>query len=278
MYATLKQSVSMNDEIVSMCFDHNSNQLFFCYLYGGNHIYDLNYSQLPKHDNKYHSSFVPRNINSKTICMQPITHNIVICDKDEHIVQLINTESRVLLFEIGSKGQPGKGETNLYYPTDVGCDQWSRIFVCDYINHRIQVYNEYGRHLHEFGRKMFAINYFNNIHVHDHCKQVLVANRFSNQVHIWSHDNCSKPIFLSNMYLENNRALSICSNPYKYHEVIIASAHDIFVFDNRNNQCIKRINDQVHDYNYISKICMNEIDGTLLVADYITIKLLSLNK
>lgn len=201
-----------------------------------------------------HSDWRPK------ICIQPYTRNMIVSDYYTNgKIHVIDLESREKLFFIEKENISG-----------VCCDKKGNILIADTCNNRVQVLNEYGRYMTEFG--IGKHKYIDDVHVHDSMKQVLVAEYITNQVSIWNYDLCNQSFCIASIPT-NDTCKSVYTNPLNQHAIIIATLHGICIYDNRKYQLIQKINFSEH---YIYDICVNEINGDLLMADYNHIKQFSM--
>ena len=83
------------------------------------------------------------------IAIHPLNHQIYVADKENHRIQVLNSDL-TFFSSFGGKGC-NNGEFN--YPHAVSIDREGNVYVADSYNHRIQVFTVDGEYLRQFGKE-----------------------------------------------------------------------------------------------------------------------------
>ncbi len=217
------------------------------------------------------------------MCIQPFTCNLLVCDPWNHRIQIFNNNNNnssspySFSYQIGSTTEIGSEEIGeFYYPQGLCCDNQGHIIVSDSWNYRIQEFNENGRFLHSFGSEGSSFDQFdrpNSVCFDKEHHQLLISDCYNKRVSIWSHDSSSKPQPISCIQL-NNLCYSVCIDPLRNHQIVVGTNYNVFVYDNRTYKVTQTLGtgskkgSELGEFNYVTGLCVNEDDGSLIVVDY----------
>lgn len=258
-----------------ICYDEINELIVASSLH---HIEIFNYQTL-ECDLKFgdHGS-APGQFNYPTgLCVQPFTRNLLICNSFNNHVQAFTIEKDPYTcsfsYQIGSTtGNESEEMGQFNNPRGICCDEKGHIIVADTWNHRIQEFNENGRHLHSFGCKGSSFDQFNDpwgICFDKEHHQLLITDYVNKRVSIWSHDSSSKPQPISRIEF-NASCFSVCTDPLRNHQIVVGTRINILVYDNRNHkllQTFSRYDSKFCDFDLVTGLCVNEDDGSLIVVD-----------
>ena len=88
------------------------------------------------------------------LCYQPCSHHLLVCDSENHRVQILNEEGTQHLGSIGNANRfasVSEGEFNR--PMSVACKFDGSICVSDTFNDRVQLFDARGVHIRQFGSR-----------------------------------------------------------------------------------------------------------------------------
>ena len=105
------------------------------------------------------------------LAIQPITHHVLVCDVDNHRIQVMAEDEdeeksghghHHHVYSIGdaSKAEPSL-DGGFNRPFGVDCQSNGDIAVADCDNHRVQLFDSAGRYLHKFGTEGDQDDQFN---------------------------------------------------------------------------------------------------------------------
>lgn len=126
-------------------------------------IVDQGNHRLQLHANKTYKSFggygsEHQKLNTPHDVVVDLEGNLLVSDMNNHRIQKWSTSGDWTDFEPDALGctrfgSKGSGDTQLLFPHGLAIDIENNVLVCDYGNHRVQMFNSSGAHLRYFGKK-----------------------------------------------------------------------------------------------------------------------------
>ena len=189
---------------------------------------------------------------------------------DEHRLQVFDGDSFNHLFSIGSD-QQGNQSSQFNDPRGVDCNPQGDMIVADTDNHRMQIFDVKGKHLHSFGSQGSNNNQFS--YPHDVCVDVKTNRMFitdfnNNRLSVWSVDGSQ----VIHTFTVQQYPTGICIDPYTHHIVVSCyGSNDIKVFDVKNWELIQQFGSegsQPGQFNDPYGVCIDDRGVLIVVARF----------
>jgi len=209
------------------------------------------------------------------LAMQPHTNRLLVCDHDNHRLQVLSSSSSSLdhpcqpLYAIGSK--EGNADGKFRDPFGVCCSPKGEMIVADTFNHRVQLFDPAGRFLTTFGtrgdrdtqlNRPFDVCYLSHHFAPSSSASslLLLADHHNNRVSIWSGDS-GRPQHIFNLKCNNyTRGVCVDLNGFVYVSVLPSF---VCIYDPRKHYTMLQ---QLDGFNRPTGLCVDD-HNTLMVAD-----------
>jgi DNA-binding beta-propeller fold protein YncE len=169
--------------------------------------------------------------------------DLVIADRVNHIICIVNTTTGRLVKTIGNQGND---DGEFYNPNGVHVDDDGNIIVCDNGNHRVQVFTRDGDYQYQFGLAEQQVK-FDPVSTVTHGGRFYVSDNSNNVIHVFAENKDGVPTRISTIGGAGS-ADGQLSTPWG---LAIDNDHHLLVCDRGNN----RIQKFTLDGRFVGKTC-----------------------
>ena len=217
------------------------------------------------------------------LCIQPFINHLLVCDVENHLVQVWSAadDDKVQpIYTIGRTGQSSAAKGKFHHPSGVCCSPDGSFSVTEWAYHRVQRFDASGRFLTTFGSRGendYQFHYpFDVCHLHHHfvpsssaSSLLLVTDNDNSRLSIWSGDGHQH---ITNIKMRGYPH-GVCVDLNGFVNVSCDPPHVVCIYDPcKNDQLLQTLGDGQQgpapgQFNYPTGICVDDFN-TLMVVDY----------